>query len=230
MPVQAERSRSPRWADLRRRTLSAVVLGTAALAGVWWGGAAWGAVVVAGALGLAAEWTVLTRHAWRGRMLSLPVRLLAGCCYLLPGCLALLWLRSDASAGLRNTAFLLLVVWASDIGAYVAGRLVGGPRLAPGISPGKTWSGGLGGLCAALAVGACFATPGGLAAAALVGVVSQLGDLAESAVKRGFGVKDSGWIIPGHGGLLDRLDGLLTAAPVAAGLAAAVGPGMPIWG
>ena len=227
----AERSAGHRWTDLKLRAASAAVLGALALAGVWQGGALWSAVVLLGAIALAAEWALLTRHAWQGRVLSVPVRVIAGLAYLLPGCLALLWLRFYGVAGLLNTAFLLTVVWASDIGAYGAGRLFGGPRLAPRISPGKTWSGGVGGLCAAVLAGACFGPfPGALLVAALLGVVSQAGDLWESAIKRKFGVKDSGRIIPGHGGVLDRVDGLLAAAPVAAGLAAAMGPGMPVWG
>lgn len=218
-----------RWADLRTRTLSALVLGAAALAGMWWGGAAWAAVVALGACALAAEWAALTRHPWRGAPLSGPSRACLGLLYLLPGCASLAWLRLGPASGLRDTAFLLLVVWASDVGAYVAGRALGGPKLAPWISPGKTWSGGAGGLCAAVAVGAGFGSAAAVAAAALLGIVSQAGDLGESAIKRGFGVKDSGRIIPGHGGLLDRVDGLIVAAPVAAGLAALMGPGMPPW-
>jgi phosphatidate cytidylyltransferase len=147
------------------------------------------------------------------------------------------WLRADPAVGLPNTLFVLSIVWASDIGAYAVGRLVGGPKLAPAISPGKTWSGAAGGLgCAAiasLAVAACLSTeisaihvigPG-----IVLGVISQAGDLWESALKRHFGVKDSGRIIPGHGGLLDRLDALLAVAPVAALLAFTVGRGVVLW-
>ncbi len=142
--------------------------------------------------------------------------------------LALLWLRGAGGAGGMGAVLLLiLVVWASDIGAYAVGRLVGGAKLAPRISPGKTWSGAVGGLvCAMLAgfaVAASLSGPGAALAGALVGgvlgMVSQGGDLAESALKRRFGRKDSGRLIPGHGGLLDRLDGVLAAAPVAAVLA-----------
>jgi phosphatidate cytidylyltransferase len=117
--------------------------------------------------------------------------------------------------------FLLAVVWSSDIGAYLAGRLIGGPKLAPRISPGKTWSGAAGGVAAVLAVGvaaaALWPVPAApvVAAAAVLGVAAQAGDLLESAVKRHFGVKDSGRLIPGHGGLLDRLDGLMAAGLVA---------------
>ena len=131
------------------------------------------------------------------------------------GALALIWLR-DQPGGFAAVLGVLLVVWASDIGAYLIGRLVGGPKLAPAISPGKTCSGALGGLACAMAVGAAFGAPGhGMAIAAVLSVASQLGDLAESALKRRFGVKDSGRSIPGHGGLFDRLDGVLTAAPTA---------------
>jgi len=142
---------------------------------------------------------------------------------------ALIWLRADAD-GFGRVLVLLLIVWATDIAAYLAGRLIGGPKLAPAISPGKTWSGAAGGLAGALVVG-LVAAPGmwGMATAAVLSVVSQVGDLMESWIKRRCGVKDSGHLIPGHGGLLDRLDGVLTAAPAAALLALAAGPGGGVW-
>jgi len=129
------------------------------------------------------------------------------------------------------------VVWASDIGAYLVGRAFGGPRLAPVISPGKTWSGAIGGLVAAAVVGAVASALLGkgppswrpVALAVLLGVISQGGDLFESYLKRHFGVKDSGRMIPGHGGLLDRLDAVLTAAPAAALLALVLGRGVVLW-
>ncbi len=163
-------------------------------------------------------------------------RLAAGVPYAGIGAIALVWLRADPVAGRGNVIFLILAVWASDIGAYVAGRLLGGPKLAPMISPGKTWSGAAGGLVAAmlagLVAGQVIAPGAALRAAvlaALIGAASQGGDLLESAIKRGFGVKDSGRLIPGHGGLMDRLDGLLVAAPVAAGLALLIGRGTTLW-
>lgn len=175
--------------------------------------------------------------AWGlGRRASLA----AGIPYLGCAIVALAWLRGDDATGRDNVLFLLLVVWASDIGAYAAGRLIGGPKLAPRISPSKTWSGAVGGLAGASAIGvaAALALHGGTVAhilpvAAGIGIAAQIGDLLESAVKRHYGVKDLGWLIPGHGGLLDRLDGLLTAAPVAALLAAllaaAAGRGVELW-
>lgn len=162
--------------------------------------------------------------------------LAAGIPYLGFAMVALAWLRGAGEAGRDNVFFLLLVVWASDIGAYAAGRLVGGPKLAPRVSPSKTWSGATGGLFAAMAVGAAAAlalhAAGPVRAAVVaggIGVAAQLGDLLESALKRHYGVKDSGRLIPGHGGLLDRLDGVLIAAPVAALLAVAAGPGVVLW-
>jgi phosphatidate cytidylyltransferase len=167
----------------------------------------------------------------------------AGVLYVGLASVALIWLRGDGAAGRANVLFLVVVVWASDIGAYVAGRLLGGPKLAPAISPGKTWAGAAGGLLAAMLVGEAAghalgaaaqsvgaAAPGRAAlVAGLLGVAAQCGDLLESAIKRRFGVKDSGRLIPGHGGLLDRLDGLLTAAPAAAGLALWLGQGVALW-
>jgi phosphatidate cytidylyltransferase len=125
----------------------------------------------------------------------------------------------EGSAGLAVIVFLFGVVWATDIVAYFVGRRVGGPKLWVRVSPKKTWSGALGGFAAAVAVGwlgfllTGRASPGvWLAFAAFLSVFSQVGDLFESALKRHFGVKDSGHIIPGHGGVMDRLDGLVGAA------------------
>jgi phosphatidate cytidylyltransferase len=156
--------------------------------------------------------------------------------YLGLGSVALVWLRLLPETGRADVIILLLLVWASDIGAYLVGRIVGGPRLAPAISPGKTWSGAIGGLVAVVVVGLIAsavlggATPLRAAGfAALTGCVSQIGDLFESHLKRRFGVKDSGWLIPGHGGLLDRIDAVLFAAPLAGLLALILGAGVVIW-
>lgn len=137
---------------------------------------------------------------------------------------SLLWLRHATPNGIALVLWLFFVVWATDTCAYFAGRAIGGPRLAPRLSPSKTWAGLGGGVVGAAAVGAGFVGAMGgdaLAAAPLSGVlavVAQAGDLFESWLKRRVDVKDSGSLIPGHGGVLDRLDGLLFAAPVFAGM------------
>lgn len=138
-------------------------------------------------------------------------------------CLAFLWLRLETEQGREICFWLLAAVWATDIGAYAVGRTVGGPRLWPRVSPGKTWSGLAGGVVAAGLVGVATSWLLGAdravalaVAGLLVAVISQSGDLAESAVKRRFGVKDAGNVIPGHGGLLDRVDGMVTAIPAVA--------------
>ena len=160
----------------------------------------------------------------------------AGIPYAGMGALALLWLRLQPGLGLVNSLFLVLVVWGTDIGAYLVGRVLGGPKLAPGISPGKTWSGALGGLLAGSLAGAMLAGHGhgldfsALPVGLLLSLSAQFGDLLESAIKRKLGVKDSGRTIPGHGGLFDRLDGFLIAAPLAAALALGVQGGLPLWG
>jgi phosphatidate cytidylyltransferase len=131
---------------------------------------------------------------------------------------SLAYLRGGDHAGLIAILFLFAVVWATDILAYFVGRAIGGPKLAPSISPGKTWSGAVGGALGGLAAGLAIAAVtgwGGLWAAAvalLLAIVSQIGDLFESFVKRRNGVKDSSHIIPGHGGVMDRVDGLVAAA------------------
>lgn len=144
---------------------------------------------------------------------------IAGLVFFAAVILALLGIRGTGPDGFIAGLFLGVVVWLTDTGAFFTGRFVGGERLAPGISPSKTWSGALGGLALGTLAGLLFwifvvGSPwwiGGLLAAS-VSVLGQIGDLAESAVKRRFRVKDSGDIIPGHGGLMDRLDSLTFAA------------------
>jgi phosphatidate cytidylyltransferase len=151
-------------------------------------------------------------------------------------------LRSDVQRGFVALLFLFAVVWATDIVAYLAGRALGGPKLAAAISPNKTWSGAISGTGAAVvvAVGLAFAVhlaaPGVIAAlAAALSVVGQIGDLFESALKRRFGVKDSSNLIPGHGGLMDRLDAFVAVAALAAiigisrGGIEAPGRGLLVW-
>ena len=139
----------------------------------------------------------------------------------------LLFLR-DQPHGLALTLWTLAIVWATDIGAYFSGRAIGGPKLAPALSPNKTWAGLGGGMAGALVVGAALAYGFGLPAPLLVlgaplAVLAQIGDLFESWMKRKAGVKDSGRLLPGHGGALDRLDGVV---PVAALMGLLVAMGM----
>ena len=211
---------------LRQRILSALVLGSLTLAAAWIGAWVFAALIAAGAAIAAWEWTRLvgSSAAWLG----------AGIFYIGLPVLALLWLRGQD----RETAlWVLLVVWATDSAAYACGRAIGGWRLIPQVSPNKTWAGliggTLGGAAAGWAAGAAFGVaPNRVALAALSGLLAlaaQGGDLLESAVKRRFGVKDTGRLIPGHGGLLDRVDGLMAAAPMAALICLAGGGGLAQW-
>jgi phosphatidate cytidylyltransferase len=155
--------------------------------------------------------------------------------------IALVLIRADAHLGIATILWLLVLVWASDTGGYIFGRWIGGPKLAPRISPKKTWAGFAGGVAVAIVASWAvdhFAIPEAsipIWLAALLSVVSQGGDLGESAFKRRFGAKDSSRLIPGHGGLMDRIDGLISVAVVAAligfargGLEAA-GSGLLLW-
>jgi len=155
--------------------------------------------------------------------------------------LASVLLRLDPVQGWTALMLVLLVVWVTDIGGYFVGRGIGGPKLWPRVSPNKTWAGAIGGFAASLAVAWGFSAFGlGKTSALLLlgsalSIASQLGDLFESAVKRRFGVKDSSHIIPGHGGLLDRLDGFVAAVVLAAvfgllrGGVDGVGRGLMVW-
>ncbi len=138
--------------------------------------------------------------------------------------------------GAVSVFWLVAVVWATDIGAYAVGRIVGGPKLAPSISPQKTWPGALGGVVAAMLAASTLLWGYGLTVtlalaglAAGLSVISQVGDLFESALKRHYHVKDSGSLIPGHGGIMDRFDGLWAAAPVVAAVCVVMQGGVRQW-
>jgi len=159
-----------------------------------------------------------------------------GLLYIGAPALALLWLYDSSVDGPKIVGWIVLVVVATDIGAYVFGKAIGGPKLAPRISPAKTWAGLVGGsACAGLAGGlygnglAIVELLPAMLASLLLGVVSQIGDLIESQIKRHFRVKDFGGVIPGHGGVLDRVDGLILAVTTMAVLAAIFGSDFLQW-
>ena len=254
----------PASGALRARIISASVMAPLALAAVWFGGWAFHAMVLAGALMLTYEWDRLCEGNGFGavaRLHGAVVLMAVGFAmaemfatslfmvglgavasfafaqatdrrrrwpllaspYICIPCIALIWLRDDTLIGRDITFWLLATVWATDIGAFAVGRTLGGPKLAPRFSPAKTWSGLVGGMLSAALAGYAVAAGFGISnQTILVGLSmviaawSQVGDITESALKRHFGAKDSGSIIPGHGGFLDRLDGLLFAAPATA--------------
>jgi len=196
------------------------------LAGV--GQFGWALAAVVGGAG-----AVLTLLFALGRR-GMAVWMAAGAVYVALPCVALVWLRGSDVPGRDAMFWLLAVVWGMDIGAYAVGRTFGGPKLAPRISPKKTWSGLIGGtICSALAATAvAMALDAAMgdtvvlaAGAAVLGVLSQGGDLLESAIKRHFGAKDAGQLIPGHGGVLDRVDGLVVAALAMSAYCLATGGG-----
>lgn len=187
-----------------------------------------GAFCVASQAAMSGTWLASRKIDWRAAMVaSLGVLFCA-----LPA-LALIWVR-NLTLGLQATVYLLVIVWATDIAAYFAGRAIGGAKLAPSISPNKTWAGAVGGVVGAMLVAgglaiAFLASVGGQGAWKFIGIaaalsaLSILGDLFESWLKRRAGVKDSGSILPGHGGVMDRLDGLVPVAIAGAALFAVTG-------
>jgi phosphatidate cytidylyltransferase len=169
---------------------------------------AWGAALSAALLAAVA--------ARAQERLTLPI--FAGVVIITGACLGLVWLRAQPALGLETVLWLFAIVWAADSAAFAAGAVLGGPRLAPDISPNKTWAGLIGGVvCGALssaAFGAVLGAQNWLILAGLglaIALAAMFGDLAESWLKRRVGVKDASSLIPGHGGVLDRLDGLIAA-------------------
>lgn len=246
--------------NLQMRVMAALVLVPLALAGAYFGGWFWAALVTLTIVGLFGEWMMvignlkLNALLWGFAALGVAGILLGvgnyelanvavalglfamflfsermhkswsaiGLAYMAAALFSSILLRKDPVYGLQAIVFVFAVVWITDIMGYFVGRGVGGPKLWVRVSPKKTWSGALGGIVGSLIFAAAFAESGYgplmsmLMLATVISVISQAGDLFESAVKRRFDVKDSSQIIPGHGGLLDRLDGFMAAVLAAA--------------
>ena len=200
--------------ELIVRTATGLALIAAALFAAVQGGYVLAYAVAAIATAMFFEWTRLVR-GWA------PVWYAGGFVYALLPALALLWLRERDLHGLDLIVWVFLVTWSTDIGAYFAGRAMGRRKLAPSISPGKTVEGLYGGMAAATLIGGAWVIALGLGKpllvlAPLLALAAQGGDLFESWMKRRAGVKDSGNWLPGHGGVLDRLDGLVPVAVLTA--------------
>jgi len=200
--------------ELAVRTITGILLIAAALGASYLGGNVLALLVAAIATLMFYEWTRIVR-GWGATWY------VSGFFYALLPALALLWIRERDQHGLALLVWTFVVTWSTDIGAYFAGRRFGKRKLAPSISPNKTLEGLYGGIAAASLLGGAWAITTGLGkvlllAAPLLAVAAQAGDLFESGMKRRAGVKDSGTWLPGHGGVLDRLDGLVPVAVLTA--------------
>jgi len=210
--------------ELNKRILSGLILAALLLGDVWLGQWWFVALLVIGSLVLAREYLRLIWRGWpsaRARALWVAF----GIVYL-GASVAGLWVARSVEQGFFVTMVLFGVVWATDIGAYAFGRMIGGPKIAPSISPSKTWAGLLGGIFTVAALILIvftiqteqwpnqwgIALPLSMLGAVLIAVIAQAGDFFESWLKRRADMKDSGTLIPGHGGLFDRIDGLLPVA------------------
>jgi phosphatidate cytidylyltransferase len=198
--------------ELKARVISGVLMASIALLALMAGGYVFDLLVLIIAMLMIKEWNDLTATeppSWR----------MAGLLYTAIPCASLIWLRGHE---MMLALFPMLCVWATDTGAYFIGKKFGRHKLAPAISPGKTWEGLGGGVAAAVAIalvmhpfaGVPFSFSQSAVIAALIAVVGQAGDLFESWLKRRAGVKDSGTLIPGHGGILDRVDALVFTLPL----------------
>jgi len=227
--------------DLGKRIASGIVMALLAVGAVVLGGWPFVLFWAAAAVGIFWEWSAIVA-AGAGQIYAAAMALAAGAAAVAAACapgrrgwgaagvayagivlIAPMVLRRDRELGLLAMLFLFAVVWSTDILGYFVGRTVGGPRLAQRISPKKTWSGASGGALGALVAGIAVVSIAGdiallpaICVAFVLSIASQAGDLFESAVKRRFGVKDASHVIPGHGGLMDRLDGFIAAGGMAA--------------
>jgi phosphatidate cytidylyltransferase len=215
--------------DLGIRTISGVLMMSVAIAAIWYGGYAFIALVILVGLGIYWEFSKLV-IGFTDNPTAIALWLLGGLIYVGFACFTLL-VFSSPFLGAAPAVVLIASVIGTDVGAYFVGRTVGGPKIAPKISPSKTWSGLVGGMIGAAIAVALFLVPsidasdpdatiGGeivksIAIGSIIAIVAQAGDFFESWMKRRAGVKDSGRLIPGHGGLFDRTDGLIAVAFVA---------------
>jgi phosphatidate cytidylyltransferase len=207
--------------NLILRVISSAVLAPLAIAAAYVGGTVYAIFWIAASAIVLWEWARLVTGA-RLRVFALIDWLAGGVAYAGVLLFAPLILRRDPAFGLTAILFLFAIVWATDIVAYFAGRAIGGPKLWPAVSPKKTWAGALGGTLGGIVAGlltvklmGLSVTPTLIVVACILSMVAQGGDLLESSIKRHFGAKDASQLIPGHGGLMDRLDGFLTAVAAA---------------
>ncbi|MFH1158141.1 MAG: phosphatidate cytidylyltransferase [Pseudomonadota bacterium] len=210
--------------SLKTRVKSALIFAPVVLAVIYLGGIPFALLMIAAAGAGLYEWMRMVLNEKKHRAIFL----LSGCAYISLSIGSMVWLRNDTTQGLHTMLMLLLVVWASDTFAYFTGKAIGGPKLAPKISPNKTWSGFIGSSVGAGIVAAAFWHPWVLskfhiitigdqsgtgyyyfAMGFVLGMFGQAGDLLKSVFKRRYGLKDTGTLIPGHGGILDRIDALL---------------------
>jgi phosphatidate cytidylyltransferase len=208
---------STKRANFCARSITAIILAPIVLWLVYIGGPAYKALVLVMAILMAFEWNDITSNQPDER--AQLIWKLVGIAYILLPTISLLWLR-DHHKGQAIVFWLLATVWATDIAAYFVGSIIGGWKIYPAISPNKTWSGLAGGVIAAAFVGYITAKLSNsnkpdflIMLSVVLGVYGQIGDFVESWIKRKFGVKDSGKMLPGHGGILDRVDSLVPVAP-----------------
>jgi phosphatidate cytidylyltransferase len=201
--------------NLVQRIISSLFLIPIAIYSCYLGGIFFTILVVICAVMMSFEWSQITSSAKNNQNFWQ----LLGVIYIVIPTVSLIWLRNYDN-GIYIVMWLFGIVWGTDIGAYFCGRIIGGPKIMPKISPKKTWSGLIGGVSIAAFIGYLMGhylgsdNLGWVATiSAVLGIYAQIGDFLESWLKRKFGVKDSGKIIPGHGGILDRLDGMILVAP-----------------
>jgi phosphatidate cytidylyltransferase len=204
------------------RILSAIVMAPIVISAVWFGSPYFEIVAFIVSIAAVIEWYGLVAMRKMGSLHLFWVFI--GLVYIIVPIYILVWLRNYEPAGLQFVLWFFVVIWATDTGAYFSGKIIGGPKLAPRVSPNKTWAGFFGGIGFAVIMSLflkVYAHPMiGLwviiTAGVLLSIIGQFGDLLESWCKRRFGVKESGSMIPGHGGILDRIDAILLSAPIAA--------------
>jgi len=213
--------RTAGFSNLVLRVISSVVLAPIAILAAWIGGVPFVAFWTVAASIVLWEWSALVKNASQAdKSLGwFAGWMVAGLVYAGVLLLCPIVLRGDPALGFVAMLFLFAIVWVTDIAAYFVGRAVGGPKLWPAVSPKKTCSGAIGGTLGGVAAGILVVKLAGLVVAPMLVIVAlalsvaaQLGDLLESAIKRHFGAKDAGQLIPGHGGLMDRLDSVLPSA------------------
>ena len=216
--------RSAGFSNLILRVISSVVLAPIAVLVAWVGGVPFVVFWTVAASIVLWEWSALVKNSSLvGKSFgSFYGWMIAGLVYAGVLLLAPIVLRRDPALGFVAIMFLFAIVWVTDIAAYFVGRALGGPKLWPAVSPKKTWSGAVAGTLGGVAVGLLVVKLAGLVVAPMLvmvalvlSIIAQAGDLLESAIKRHFGAKDASQLIPGHGGLMDRLDGFLTAVAAA---------------